>query len=179
MLVCIQGVIDKLYKFQIIKIAHAFCLTRILSTVQQTRVSWAMPVRKTAPWRNSLQEKLWNSMLYSLVFNLEAPIRRFHSVLSQPRQRKSEGIYWPRRQSSQEENGANLTNALRITRYLSNTNTYTPIYIYIYIYRNWMVLGPDNKVTAWSCCTYQNLSLTRHSASQVSLNVSDWIINWF
>ena len=40
------------------------CLFQILSIVQQTRVKWALSVRKTASWGNLLHQKFRNSILY-------------------------------------------------------------------------------------------------------------------
>ena len=57
------------------------CLFQVLSTVQQTIVSWALSVRKAASWHNSLLQKFGNSMLYCLAFKLLVPIQRFHCVL--------------------------------------------------------------------------------------------------
>ena len=42
----------------------------VLSTVQQTRISWAVSSKKTAPWCNSHLQK----------FMLEAPIPKFHCL---------------------------------------------------------------------------------------------------
>ena len=60
---------------------HALCLFQVMSTVQQTRVSWALSWRKAAPWQNSQLQKFGINMLYCLVFMLETSIRRFKSVL--------------------------------------------------------------------------------------------------
>ena len=43
---------------------HAFCLFLLLSTVQQVRVSWALSVRKAAPWRYSFFQKFGKGTLY-------------------------------------------------------------------------------------------------------------------
>ena len=52
----------------------------VMSIVQQTRVSWALPVSKAALWYNSYLQKFGNGMLYCLAFMLEAPIRWFQRV---------------------------------------------------------------------------------------------------
>ena len=51
----------------------------VLSTVQRSRVSWALSVRKATPWLNWLLQKIGN-MLYWFAFMLEASVQRFLSV---------------------------------------------------------------------------------------------------
>ena len=53
---------------------------QVLSTEQQTRVSWTLSVRKVVPWCNLFLWKLENSRLYYLVSMTEDPIQRFESA---------------------------------------------------------------------------------------------------
>ena len=59
---------------------HRGSLFQVLSTVQQTRISWVLSVRKAALWHNSLLQIFGNAKLYFWACMPEAPIERFHSV---------------------------------------------------------------------------------------------------
>ena len=72
----IKVAMEKLTTFKTINLVYALCLFQVLSTMQHTRVSWALSVSKTAPWRNSRLQKFGNVMLYCLEFISEAPTRR-------------------------------------------------------------------------------------------------------
>ena len=55
-------------------------LFQVVSTEQQTWVSWALSVRKATPWFSSILQKFGNCMLYCLSFTLKAPLWIFLSV---------------------------------------------------------------------------------------------------
>ncbi len=66
----------KLYiLFQLITFAHVFYLFQVLSTVQQTRFSWVLIMRKTAPCCDSFLQKFGTSMQNSLSFTLETSVQ--------------------------------------------------------------------------------------------------------
>ena len=77
----IQGGMYKWSPFWIIDFAYAHNLFQILSTVQQTKVSQAFSVNKSAPWCNSLLQKFGKGMLYYLTFILEALIKMISECL--------------------------------------------------------------------------------------------------
>ena len=55
-------------------------LFQFLSTVLQTRDSWALFLRKAAQWCNKLFQKFRSDEHYCLAFSLKTPIRRLQSV---------------------------------------------------------------------------------------------------
>ena len=75
-----QDAMGKLSPLYIINFTHALHLFQVLSTVQQTKVSWPLSVRKVAQWWNSHLQIFGNGMLYYLGFTAEAPVWRFQNV---------------------------------------------------------------------------------------------------
>ena len=74
------SVMGKFLQFQIINFVRALYLFQVFSTKLQTKVSWALSVRKTSPWCNSPHQKFGNGVIYSLAFHQNRQYEDFRVV---------------------------------------------------------------------------------------------------